>query len=332
MVWPTSFPMSIPRDRGVLAAFDDVVRSTVEPGPLPAHACPRAARQSQVDFPPAVSTPYVNSIPSDAEPEFRGTRNSSGTSGPSSGGTPRHGVRRTSAPRRSVATSPPMRVRRRSTRSGSTTSPGQDGVVRATSLLPGTRSPGIYARASWRAAERVPARQLPVRGGVAACRRTPSTPHARLLEYPRVDGPRPSTPSPRPSGRYLARRGLADTSASRVWRSSATGSSTSPRPWPARHGGREHLDNLTMGGQLQPPASRRAGARQRQGDPGVRGHPARRRLERHQGGLGRTWTNCSPGRRRRAAGQDERTVDGEFQKYATESGLHPGHFFGPTRG
>ena len=47
--------------------------------------------------------------------------------------------------------------------------------------------------------------------------------------------------------------------------------------------------------QLQPPAARRAGARQRQDHPGAGVVLPRRRLERHQGGLGpRVGRPCSP--------------------------------------
>ena len=83
--------------------------------------------------------------------------------------------------------------------------------------------------------------------------------------------------------------------------------------------------------QLQPAAPRRSGARQRQGDPGVRVDVPRHGLERHQGRLGpRVGRAARPRRRRRARQQDEHHVDGEFQKYAVESGAYiREHFFGP---
>ena len=61
-----------------------------------------------------------------------------------------------------------------------------------------------------------------------------------------------------------------------------------------------------LGHQLQPPAARRAGHRQRQDHPGARGQLPRRRLERHQGHLGpRVGRPARQGRRRRAGQPDE---------------------------
>ena len=58
--------------------------------------------------------------------------------------------------------------------------------------------------------------------------------------------------------------------------------------------------------QRQPPAARRTGPRQRQGHPGARVVLPRRRLERHQGGLGPgVGPAAGPRRRRRARQQDE---------------------------
>ena len=54
--------------------------------------------------------------------------------------------------------------------------------------------------------------------------------------------------------------------------------------------------------QLQPAAPRRPGARQRQDHPGARGRLPRRRLERHQGHLGRRLGSAAGARRRRPAG------------------------------
>ncbi len=47
------------------------------------------AGQNQVGFPATVSTPYVNTIPTDEEPGSPATSTSSGASGPTSAGTPR---------------------------------------------------------------------------------------------------------------------------------------------------------------------------------------------------------------------------------------------------
>jgi pyruvate dehydrogenase E1 component len=82
--------------------------------------------------------------------------------------------------------------------------------------------------------------------------------------------------------------------------------------------------------QLQPAAARRPGARQRQDHPGARGRLPRRRLERHQGHLGRQLGSAARGRhRRRARRAHGEAVDGEYQKYTVETGAYiREHFFG----
>ena len=59
-------------------------------------------------------------------------------------------------------------------------------------------------------------------------------------------------------------------------------------------------------GELQSPAPRRTGARQRQDHPGARGHVPRRRVERHQGDLGfALGRTAHEGQGRRPAPEDE---------------------------
>ena len=78
--------------------------------------------------------------------------------------------------------------------------------------------------------------------------------------------------------------------------------------------------------QLQPAAPRRSGARQRQGHPGTRSRLPRRRLERHQGHLGRAtgircWRATPPACCKSAWAK---CVDGEFQTYISQRRrLHP---------
>ncbi len=75
----------------------------------------------------------------------------------------------------------------------------------------------------------------------------------------------------------------------------------------AREHGRDHPRRARaprqphLGRQLQPAAPRRPGARQRQDHPGARGGVPRRRLERHQGDLGRRLGPAAGARRRRPA-------------------------------
>ena len=69
--------------------------------------------------------------------------------------------------------------------------------------------------------------------------------------------------------------------------------------------------------QLQPAAARRPGARQRQDHSGAGRRLPRRRLERHQGHLGRRLGSAA-GQRRNTACSCKRmgeVVDGEYQKY-----------------
>ena len=142
----------------------------------------------------------------------------------------------------------------------------------------GHAAPGIYARAflegrlSDRAARPLPPRDRRPGTGL------PSYPHPRTMpdfwQFPTVSmglGPMAAVYQAR-FNRYLAARGIADTSASRVWAFIGDGEMDEPealgRAGPGRARGARQPD---LRRQLQPPAPRRAGARQRQDHPGAGG-------------------------------------------------------------
>ena len=323
-----------------LAAFDDVVR---------VHGRNRAryllmrvleqARRSQVDFPPAVSTPYVNSIPSDAEPEFPGDEDLE---------------RRIRAFIRWNAAVMVVRANIRSEAIGGHLATyassaalyevgfnhffrGKDGGGPGDQVyFQGHASPGIYARAfvEGRLSEsQLDGFRFEVGGGGLS-----SYPHPRLMpdfwEYPTVSmglGPINAIAQAH-LARYLAARRLADTSASRVWAFVGDGEFDEPETVALLGmAGREHLDNLTMVVNCN---------LQRLDGP-VRGNG--KVIQEFEATLrgagwnvikvvwGRTWDELLA---RDVDGlllaKMNETVDGEFQKYATESGAYiREHFFGP---
>ena len=164
----------------------------------------------------------------------------------------------------------------------------------------GHASPGMYARGvRRRPARRDAAQELPP--GAAARRRAVELPapvaDARLLAVPdgehgprpdHVDLPRPVQPLP------AATAGWPTPTTTRVWAFLGDGECDEPesarvhrprRPREARQ--------PDLGHQLQPPAARRPGPRQRQDHPGTRRHLPRGRVERHQGASGAaTGTRC----------------------------------------
>ena len=178
-------------------------------------------------------------------------------------------------------------------------------------FIQGHSSPGIYARAylEGRLTEDA-ARPFPPGSG----RRRPvvlpaPVADAGLLAVPdRVDGPRPDDgdlpgalhalprasrhrASQRPQGLGLPRR-RRDGRARIARRHHDAGAREARQP------GLRH--------QLQPAAARRPGARQRQDHPGTRGRVPRRRLERHQGGVGRALGSAAAaGHQGPAAAPDE---------------------------
>ena len=323
-----------------LAAFDDVVR---------VHGRNRAryllmrvlerARQSQVEFPVTVSTPYVNSIPSDAEPEFPGDEDLE---------------RRIRAFIRWNAAVMVVRANIRSDAIGGHLATyassaalyevgfnhffrgKDDGAPGDQVYFQGHASPGIYARAFVEG--RLGEDQLDNFRFEVGGDGLSSYPHPRLMpdfwEYPTVSmglGPVNAIAQAH-LARYLSARGLADTSRSRVWAFVGDGEFDEPETMALLGmAGRERLDNLTMVVNCN---------LQRLDGP-VRGNG--KVIQEFEATLrgagwnvikviwGRTWDDLLA---RDVDGlllaRMNETVDGEFQKYATESGAYiREHFFGP---
>ena len=323
-----------------LDAFDDVVD---------AHGRTRAryllmrilerARQKQVDFPATVSSPYVNTIPSDEEPEFPGDE---------------YLERRIRAFIRWNAAVMVVRANVRSEAIGGHLSTyassaslyevgfnhffrgKDDGRPGDQVYFQGHASPGIYARAFVEG--RLTEEQLDNFRFEVGGDGLSSYPHPRLMpefwEYPTVSmglGPLNAIAQAHVS-RYLHARGMVDTSDSRVWCFVGDGEFDEPETIGALGmAGREHLDNLVFVVNCN---------LQRLDGP-VRGNgkviQEFEALFRGAGWnvikviWGRTWDELL------AKDVDgvllnkmNSTVDGEFQKYATESGAYiREHFFGP---
>ena len=179
-------------------------------------------------------------------------------------------------------------------------------------FIQGHASPGIYARAFLEG--RLTADQLDgfrqehshPGGGL------PSYPHPRLMpdfwEFPTVSmglGPMNAIYQAR-FNHYLHDRGIKDTSDQHVWAflgRRRDGRAGEPRPGARRRAGGPGQPDLRD--QLQPAAPRRPGARQRQDHPGAGVVLPRRRLERHQGGLGPRVGRAAARRPRRRAGQPD---------------------------
>jgi pyruvate dehydrogenase E1 component len=323
-----------------VAAFDDIVG---------AYGRTRAryilmrllerARQHNVDFPATVSSPYVNTIPTDAEPEFPGDE---------------YLERRIRAYIRWNAATMVVRANARSEAVGGHLSTyassaalyevgfnhffrGKDhGGVGDQVFFQGHASPGIYSRAFVEG--RLTEEQLDNFRFEVAGNGLSSYPHPRLMpefwEFPTVSmglGPINAIAQAHVN-RYLAARGLADTSDGRVWCFVGDGEFDEPETTGLLGvAGREHLDNLTFVVNCN---------LQRLDGP-VRGNgkviQEFEALFRGAGWnvikviWGRTWDHLL------AKDTDgvllnkmDSTVDGEFQKYATESGAYiREHFFGP---
>ena len=159
---------------------------------------------------------------------------------------------------------------------GATACPATTSTSRATP--PRASTP---ARSS-RAGSTRPPRQLPPRDRRRRPVELPApVAHARLLGVPDgVDGPRPDQLDlPGPVQPATCRTVTSTTPAgSRVWCFVGDGETDEPETLGSISlAGREGLDNLIVGHQLQPAAPRRSGARQRQDHPGARGHVPRRR-------------------------------------------------------
>ena len=169
---------------------------------------------------------------------------------------------------------------------------GDDGRAGDQVFYQGHAAPGMYARAFLEG--RLSEDQLDhFRRESVPGEGLSSYPHPRLMpdfwEFPTVSmglGPISAIYQAR-FNRYLANRGLADTSQSRVWAFLGDGETDEPeslgRPVDRRPGGPRQPD---LRRELQPAAPRRAGPRQRQDHPGARVGLPGRRLERDQGDLG----------------------------------------------
>ena len=264
-------------------------------------------------MPSMVSTPYINTIPPEHEPWFPGDEYlerrirafirwnavvDGGAGQPPlrrPGRSPVH-VRVGCRPLRGrVQPFLPRQGRRR---------------LRRPDLRPGPRCPRRLRPGVPRGpAERARSRQLPPRGeGRPAVVPAPPA-NAGLLGVPDgVDGAepaqrdRPGPLQPLPAAprarRHVPGEGVVVRRRRRDGRARVDGGAVDRGTRAARQ---PHLRR-----ELQPPAARRTGARQRQGDPGVRVDLPRRRLERHQGHLGPGVGRAADARhRRRAAQQDE---------------------------
>ena len=224
------------------------------------------------------------------------TRTSSAATARGSGGTrPSWCTARSARASASAATSRPTPRRRRSTRSASTTSSAASRTPaaatrsssRATPPPASTRAPSSRAGSTADQLDGFRQEHSHAGGGL------PSYPHPRLMpdfwEFPTVSmglGPINAIYQAR-FNHYLHDRGIKDTSDQHVWAFLGDGEMDEaesrgliagaalrgPRQPDLRH-------------QLQPAAPRRPGARQRQDHPGAGVVLPRRRLERHQGGLG----------------------------------------------
>ncbi len=297
------------------------------------------AGQKQVEFPATVSTPYVNTIPSDEEPEFPGDE---------------FLERRIRAFIRWNAAVMVVRANVRSEAIGGHLSTyassaalyevgfnhffrgKDDGGPGDQVYFQGHASPGIYARAFVEG--RLTEEQLDNFRFEVGVDGLSSYPHPRLMpefwEYPTVSmglGPLNAIAQAHVA-RYLHAREIADTSSSRIWGFVGDGELDEPETLGALGmAGREHLDNLTFVVNCN---------LQRLDGP-VRGNgkviQEFEALFRGAGWnvikviWGRTWDELlAKDVEGVLLNKMNTTVDGEFQKYATESGAYiREHFFGP---
>src|SRR6202167_5959848 len=297
------------------------------------------ARTKQVEFPATVSTPYVNTIPADAEPWFPGDE---------------YQERRIRAYIRWNAAAMVVRANTRTEGIGGHLSTyassaalyevgfnhffrGKgDGGYGDQVFIQGHASPGIYARAFLEG--RLTEEQLNNFRHEVAGNGLPSYPHPRAMpafwEFPTVSmglGPINAIYQAHVN-RYLMNRELVDTSASRVWCFVGDGEMDEPEATGALAvAGREHLDNLifVVNCNLQ------------RLDGPVRGNgKIIQEFEATFRGAGWNVIKVIWGSRwddLLAKDVDgvlldrmNSTVDGEFQKYAVESGAYiREHFFGP---
>ncbi len=297
------------------------------------------ARTKQVDFPATVSTPYVNTIPADAEPWFPGDE---------------YQERRIRAYIRWNAAAMVIRANTRTEGVGGHLSTyassaalyevgfnhffrgKADGGFGDQVYFQGHAAPGIYARAYVEG--RLSESELDSYRHEVGGDGLPSYPHPRTLpdfwEFPTVSmglGPISAIYQAHVN-RYLNQRRLVDTSAARVWCFVGDGEMDEPESSGALGvAGREHLDNLifVVNCNLQ------------RLDGPVRGNgKIIQELEAVYRGAGWNVIKVIWGSRWDALlardvdgvllDRMNTTVDGEYQKLATESGAYiREHFFGP---
>ena len=132
--------------------------------------------------------------------------------------------------------------------------------------------------------------------------------------------------------RYLHDRGICETPTGRkVWAFVGDGEMDEPESLGAISlAGREKLDNLILGRQRQPAAARRTGARKRQDHSRARGRLQRRRLERHQGHLGKPLGSAARADKSgRLVQLMNECVDGDYQTFKSRDGKYVrDEFFG----
>ena len=195
----------------------------------------------------------------------------------------------------------------------------------------GHAAPGMYARAFLEG--RLTEDQLDhFRREVVPGQGLSSYPHPRLMpdfwEFPTVSmglGPLAAIYQAR-FDRYLAARGLKDTSANHIWAFLGDGEMDEPEALAGALAGRPRRPGQPdLRGQLQPAAPGRAGPRQRQDRAGAGGPLPRRRLERHQGHLGpRVGRAAGPRRGRRPGAPHERDAGRRVPEVLGRVGrLHP---------
>ena len=218
--------------------------------------------------------------------------------------------------RASAATSRRTPRPRPSTRSASTTSSGArttEGEAGDQVFYQGHAAPGIYARAFLegrlsRTSSTTSGARVAGAGSAARTRIPGSCPTSGSSPRSRWASAR-SARSTRRGSTATSRTGASRTRASsRVWAFLGDGEMDEPESIAgavARRPRGPRQPDLRR--QLQPPAARRTGPRQRQDHPGARGPVPRRRLERDQGRLGpRVGRAPRPRRRRRPRREDER--------------------------
>ena len=252
------------------------------------------ARELQVGSPATVSTPYVNTIPPEEEPFFPGDEDIE---------------RRIRAFIRWNAAVMVVKANKHADGIGGHLATfassaalyevgfnhffrgKDDGLAGDHIYFQGHAAPGIYARAFLEG--RLTEEQLDHFRREVGGHGLSSYPHPRLMpefwEYPTVSmglGPLCSIYHAR-FNKYLLNRKIDDTSRvagvvlHRRRRVRRAGDARVDLPRRSRGARQPHV-----GRQLQPPAPRRSRAGQRQDHPGARGGLPRRRVERHQGGLG----------------------------------------------